>query len=558
MEGTVTLQGIQYRVGGKLLLKTPLASLLLPGDQIHYTLSAEDQALFTDLKSVKRTSQTTLAIVRGLSRRQIYLFCPLKGILYNPAIPIHEDSPITVGDRFLISIPANAEKPPQLLNQFPSVYNRLGDLEALEHTYSSYNLSPLKLKGPVATPCYTMEEQAHLDLPTFSIDPEGSLDADDAITLLSEHRLLVHIVDINALLTDPGTEEAAAKKAFTLYLPNKTSHILPPEYATDLFSLKVGQVRKVITIDVRFEPGTANVKSYDIYKDTIVNKRAYTYKEAEEAITNRVGDFAYVHTFLDSRRDLQIPQIKLTVDPTTGKLMFYRSEVNTDVAHKFIERSMILANTIVSKHLTEHAQTHDMMSQIPQRFHSRAHSKTLTEMPISLSPVVQSFLAIKEYATATYSATETGHFGLSLPSYTHFTSPIRRYFDVILHRLLAGHVYDPAMLSTLLDHINLQERTVEGLQKLYTKWVLCDWMSPGTTFNATLTGVKKAGVYVLIEEIMLDGFIHVSQLGGKRWILGEGDVLASDGISLRIGDSLKVQVLSINKILQTIEFTAVF
>jgi ribonuclease R len=178
-------------------------------------------------------------------------------------------------------------------------------------------------------------------------------------------------------------------------------------------------------------------------------------------------------------------------------------------------------------------------------------------MPTPLSPVVQSFLAIKEYATATYSATETGHFGLSLPSYTHFTSPIRRYFDVILHRLLAGHVYEPAMLSTLLDHINSQERTVEGLQKLYTKWVLCDWLSPGTAFTATITGVKKAGVYVLIEEIMLDGFIHVSQLGGKRWTL-ENDILVSEGTSLRLGDSLRVQVLSINKILQTIEFAAVF
>jgi len=570
MQGTIVLQGIHYVVyeGPKryLLTKTPLLPYLIPGDHIYYTLTQDNQALVTDFLSVTRTSQTTLAIVRSLTPSRFFLFCPLLGPLYNPYLS-NNTCDVHVGDRFLLRVSSDPEALPVLLKKFPSVYNRLGDLDSLMDAYHTYSLPP-PVKQVLKAPLYTKEPQKHIDTFTFSIDPVGCKDADDAITVLpEENRILIHIVDIASLLTDSGSDLVAAGKAFTLYLPNRISHILPEGFATDLYSLKVGAYRKVITVDVQFEAGS--VKSYDIYQDMIINTHAYTYEEAKVLIEHPSRpEFAYIQSLmaLDTKQSLCIPQMRLQVDPVTEQMTSYTSEINTDVAHKFIEQMMILANTIVSQHLSNHPQTRELYTRIPQRFHSKLRTLSAVESAIPLSPPVQSFLAIKEFAAAKYSVTETGHFGLNLASYTHFTSPIRRYFDVLIHRLLAGTVYED--LSALLDHINLQERKVDALQKLHTKWKMCDWLKPGMTFSGIITGVNRSGVYFLIEELMMDGFVHVSKLGGLRWTFEEEQLLIaaelrstaaelrSTAAVLQIGSPLTVQIDDINHILGTMDFSA--
>jgi exoribonuclease R len=559
MQGTIVLQGIHYVVyeGSNRfsLAKTPLLPYLIPGDHIYYTLTQDNQALVTDFLSVTRTAQTTLAIVRSLTPSRFFLFCPLLGPLYNPFLS-NELQDVHVGDRFLLRLPSDPETLPVLLKKFPSIYNRLGDLDSLMETYQTYTLPP-SLKLTLTTPLYTKDPQKNIDKFTFSIDPVGCKDADDALTVLpEENRILIHIVDIASLLKDSGSDFVAAGRAFTLYLPNKISHILPEGLATDLYSLKVGAFRKVITVDVRFEPGTMTVKSYDIYQDMIVNTESYTYEEALALIeTPPRPEFAYIKSLsaLDTKQSLCIPQIRLDIDPTTGQMTGYRSETNIDVAHKFIERMMILANSLVSQHLSTHCA---LYSQIPQRFHSKLRTLTSVESSIPLSPPVQSFLAIKEFATAKYSVTETGHFGLGLSSYTHFTSPIRRYFDVVIHRLLAGAVYDEKSLAALLDHINVQERKVDALQKLHNKWKICSWLKPGMTFRATVTGVNRSGVYFLVEELMVDGYVHVSKLGtNQRWALEE-EQLRSTAAVLQIGSPLTIRIDDINIILGTMDVSA--
>jgi exoribonuclease R len=226
-----------------------------------------------------------------------------------------------------------------------------------------------------------------------------------------------------------------------------------------------------------------------------------------EINNNTSSAFAYLQTFLPSTPSYTVPALRQIIDPATGKLSTFSSILNTDAAHKIIEIMMIAANLTVSKHI-------GAASAVPQRFHAKL-PKTVTSIPtITANPIVDSFLAIKTFATATYDATHQGHFGLQLTSYTHFTSPIRRYFDVIIHHLLAGVTYDPLALQELLDHVNRQERTVDGLQKLYASWKLCDWLQDriGHAFEGYITGIVGAGVYFLIPDLMLDGFVHASKL----------------------------------------------
>ena len=541
MSGTVVLQGVHYVVYDKdVRIVLPKSQALIPGDVIDIATTAV----------ISRQEQTTLAIVRGRTKTHVFLFCPLLGALYNPSIVGDHE----IGSTWLLHIPSNPRTHPVLVKSLDSVYNRAADLDTLIAAYRSQ--SPPWQPPTYQSPLYTKEIQDQRELDTFSIDPVGCKDADDAITVLpAEHRVLVHIVDIHAHLIASSlqTEWQALTNAFTLYLPHKNTHIFPTEDAEDRFSLKVGVERSVITIDIRFKTdGSCHVDSFDLYRSTIVNKRAYTYEEALPLLT----DSAFCRTLVDSQQcGLIIPSLQLKVEPATGNLLNTTTQTNVDIAHKFVERLMVLANMLVSQHLSQHIQTRAAYGRIPQRFHAKL--KTPPPPNPHLSVVANSFLAIKSYAAAKYDADQAGHFGLQVPTYTHFTSPIRRYFDCILHHMLAGAVYEDAVLDGMLAHINTQERKVDGLQKLFRQWKLCSYLKPGMTCLATITGVNSAAIYFLIEEFMLDGSLHVSKLGGtERWQLVTHSLQSGSQV-LRLGTQLTLRIEQVNQIMSTIDWTVV-
>jgi len=544
--GTIVLQGNQYVVYDKAeRIIVPKNPAWIPGDRV-------DTSTYAILA---RQEQTTLAVVRGRNKTHVFLFCPLLGSLYNPSIPGEHD----IGSTWLLHISSNINQSPALLKPIGSVYDRRSDLDALIATY--LQVPSLPFSNPTyQSPLYTRDAQDQQDLDTFSIDPEGCKDADDALTILpSENRVLVHIVDIHAHLAMSSleTEWKAYSKAFTLYLPHQNTHIFPAEDAEDRFSLKVGVPRPVITIDVRFKPDSTQVDTFDIYRSTIINKRAYTYEEVLPLLTNDPSPlYAWCRSFMNhmSIRTLVIPSMRLTVDPASGTLTGATAVTNVDMAHKLVERLMVLANMLVSQHLSQHSQTRAAYGRIPQRFHSKL--KAVPDANPALSAIVNSFLAIKSYSAATYDADQAGHFGLQVPTYTHFTSPIRRYFDCILHHMLAGAVYEDTALDAMLFHINRQERTVDGLQKLFRQWKFCDYCKAGANCKGLVTGVNRAGIYFLIEEFMLDGFVHVSKLMGKRWLY-ENNTLIADTDVLCIGSPLTLRVESVNQVMNTIDWLVV-
>ena len=544
--GTIVLQGNQYVIyDNGQRIAVPKNPAWIPGDRVDSSTGTV----------IGRQAQTTLAVVRGRNKTHVFLFCPLLGSLYNPSIPGEHD----IGSTWLLHIPSNVNQSPVLLNPIGSVYNRNSDLDALIATYLS--LPSLPFSNPTyQTPLYTRDSQDQQTLDTFSIDPEGCKDADDAITVLPlENRVLVHIVDIHAHLATRSldTEWKAYSKAFTLYLPHQNTHLFPSEDAEDRFSLKVGHARPVITIDVRFKPDSAHVDTFDLYRSTIVNKRAYTYEEVLPLLTSDPSPlYAWCRQLLShmTTNSLVIPSMQLAVDQGTGRLTGATAVTNVDLAHKFVERLMVLANMLVSQHLSQHSQTRAAYGRIPQRFHSKLRA-TPPSNP-TLSVIANSFLAIKSYAAAKYDADQAGHFGLQVQTYTHFTSPIRRYFDCLLHHMLAGAVYEDAALDAMLAHINQQERKVDGLQKLFRQWKFCDYLKAGSICKGTVTGINRSGIYFLIEELMLDGFVHVSKLGGKRWTYSsdEEESLISDAAVLRIGSSLTLQVELVNHVMSTIDW----
>jgi ribonuclease R len=191
---------------------------------------------------------------------------------------------------------------------------------------------------------------------------------------------------------------------------------------------------------------------------------------------------------------LNIPHLKLNIDDK-GELNDYYLEENSDDSHKIIETLMVLTNLTISKHV-----------KIPQRYHSKVADQLIIKKYTG-NDMIDAILTIKKYKPAVYDTEKQGHFGLGLETYTHFTSPIRRYFDIIVHRLLAGTTYNN--LDNILEHINKREVQIEKLVKLYEMLKIIGFLEKNNHVKWTAYVLNKtnSGVVVFLEDILFELFI---------------------------------------------------
>lgn len=403
------------------LVTTELTSKLIPNDIIKIN---DDKPITL----IKRNSIYTIAIVRGFNLGNCYFYCPLLGHLYNPYLLVPKAS---IGDRFIVYITQIEFK---IIKAYGSIYDRSDDWQIINDLYNLTNplTLPITMKGE---PLYTKPYTDLCDLPTFTIDPLESNDFDDAISCVG-NKVYIHIVDIVNYL-DKEKEENAARLAFTLYLAEGNHNILPKEIAESEWSLTVGNERRVITVEIIFNEDLT-VNKYDIYQSTIIVKHRYNYENAS------INPFLLSISDKFKKNHLTIPTIKMIIEPVTGNLLNIEHEYNNSNSHRIIETLMVLTNMLISKHLNVH-------NLIPQRYHSKL--KELSDVPPTKDEVINSFIAIKTFSSASYETDKTGHYGLGLNTYTHFTSPIRRYFDVIIHKILSGSIYEKTDIDNLLVYI---------------------------------------------------------------------------------------------------------
>jgi len=380
----------------------------------------------------------------------------------------------------------------------------------------------------------------HDDLDTFTIDPADSNDFDDAISVdVASSTIYVHIVDIASAPLTAAEEERLERRCLTLYLANEhVEHLLDEEMASHRLSLVTGHTRPTVTVKLVMKEGL--VQSYEIYRSTIVVKRRYTYEEALMALASNPA-LQYLDTLTRQRSSavdytIRLPSLRLTVDRETGLLTRVRLEETNDPAHSLVATAMILANLTVSKHLAERGV------RLPNRFHAPLRGYVRPEeLEAIQDEVVHSFILVKRFSRACYSIDEKGHFGLGLTDYVHFTSPMRRYADVLVHRLLAGESVPD--LAEQVEHLNHRSRIVRALQDLYEKWKVTRYLAtlPGP-HTVYITDVKPAGVLWFMPSLMLNGFCHISMLRPVQyWNLTEG------GHTIQIGGAYSATVSSIEK-----------
>jgi ribonuclease R len=401
---------------------------------------------------------------------------------------------------------------------------------------------------------YTIDEIInHNNLDTFTIDPTNSVDFDDAITVDVTNRIIyVHIVDIagSELLGDGNKK--LKERCFTLYMANEhTEHLLDEIDASKNLSLIEGKERRTITVKIILDE-EGMVSSYDIYRSTIVVKKRWNYEQVLKAYNEKnCGDAIQFLADLTIKRstvttyNISLPSLRIKSDIVSGKPEMIICEDTNDISHTLVATAMILANLVVSKHLSE------KNILIPNRFHDSLKGFIMPDFDSTGNELVDSFIIVKRYARACYSIDKKGHFGLGIKDYVHFTSPMRRYADVLVHRLLAGYQIDD--LEEQVDWINLRAGLVRSAQDMYNHWKVLEWicmMDKEKIYDIWVTGINASGIIWFMPSLSLNGFFHVSNFEPKQyWKYEVGKLVGGNGgVEIGMGNKLNCKIKEINKI----------
>jgi ribonuclease R len=425
-------------------------------------------------------------------------------------------------------------------------------------------------------------------LTTVTIDGAVAKDFDDAISVEpvpQGYRLWVHIADVTHYV-DPGgaLDGQAAYRGNSVYLPGTVAPMLPQRLSNDVCSLRPGAERAAVTAEMEVSPDGA-ATSARAYRSLIRSDARLTYEGVDAFLRGEGGveQPELIRVAYDLSRRLKTRAARRGKLELGGREPEYEIDeegIPTEArarrstpARELIEELMVLANESVARMLRRKRggvfRVHERpdaesLELLAQRLAAIGVSAEPT--PENLSTIAQSaksdavnYLILRSIPRAIYSPEPTGHYGLALEDYTHFTSPIRRYADVLVHRALLGDE-SPEDLEGVTTHISEKEyrsMICERTADEYTlMWLMRDRV--GDVLEGTVVSTAAFGLFVELET-GATGLVHVSKLPGWWELEASGVVLSNDeiGSSYRVGDRVLVELLEVIPLMQRAELRVV-
>jgi ribonuclease R len=432
---------------------------------------------------------------------------------------------------------------------------------------------------------------------TFTIDPADAKDFDDALSIKKlengNFEIGVHIADVTHYLKQGSLlDKEGFKRATSVYLVDRTVPMLPERLSNELCSLRPNEEK--LTFSAVFEMDReANIIKEWFGKTVIESDRRFTYEEAQERIEKKEGDFSKeiiqlnelalklkMSRFVRGAINFETTEVKFQLDKN-GKPLKVIPRERKD-AHKLIEEFMLLANKKVAEYIfnmktgknrnTFVYRSHDYpdpdkikaFSVFAQKFGYtiKIDEQTLATSINKLIDVIEGkpeqnvlqTLAIRAMAKAKYTTKEDGHFGLAFEHYTHFTSPIRRYPDVMVHRLLfhylnKGKSPDKEEYEEKCLHSSEMEKRAADAERASIKYKQVEFMTKYLMddFEGVVSGVTEWGVYVEIAETKCEGMVRVSQMLDDYYEYDEQNyrlIGKRNKKIITLGDNVRVRVIA--------------
>ncbi len=608
--------------GEDIFLGPKEMSLVLHGDRVMVRPAGLDRRGRPEGKIVEVLEHVNTKLVGRVVREQglTIVIAEDKRMNQDILVPYHLDMDAKDGQVVVVELtmqPSPTAKPMGKIVEILGNYADAGmEIEIalrkhnLPYEFSKEALKQAQKYPPLVQPSDFQGRVDLREMALITIDGETARDFDDAVYAEPQGkgwRLVVAIADVS-FYVKPGDalDKDAYDRGNSVYFPRRVIPMLPEELSNGLCSLKPDVERLCMICDMQID-AQGVVKQYKFYPSVMRSKARMTYTKVFDMIENPEGQTAQDYLWLKQHVNnlYQLYKILLKAREKRGAIEFESSEtlmvfndngkieriepVVRNEAHRLIEECMLAANVCAADFLSSHEHTalyrvHE--GPTPEKLealrvflgefgfgvgggdtpHAKDYGKVITRIKGRSDEHLLQTVLLRSMQQAVYSPDNAGHFGLAYEAYTHFTSPIRRYPDLLIHRaikaVLNKETYKPKDWVVLGQHCSMTERRADDATRDVQAWLKCYYMQDriGELFNGTVSGVTSFGLFVALDEVYVEGLLHVTELGNdyftydkaRHEMLGE-----RTGMKFRLGDRLTVKIARVDLETSKIDFVLV-